>query len=123
MNPDIINRKDIDTIVNSFYEKVKHDECIGPFFLGSVFTNLEDHLSTMGDFWENILFHSGNYQGDPLAAHRHVHPISITTKLHFEQWLHLFNETIDERFSGANASLMKQRANGIASVILSKISR
>jgi hemoglobin len=123
MKPDITSRNDIDIVVRLFYNKVKEDEFIGDFFTKIIRVNWAKHLPVMGDFWENILFHSGNYQGDPLSVHKQVHQMSITTKLHFERWLLLFNQTIDENFTGPTALFMKQRANGIATVMLAKITR
>ncbi len=123
MKPDITCRNDIDTIVSLFYNKVKQDEFIGYFFSKVIQVNWDKHLPVMGDFWENILFHSGSYQGNPLTTHKHIHQLSLTTKLHFERWLLLFNQTIDENFEGSNALLMKQRADGIATVMLAKITR
>jgi hemoglobin len=41
--------------------------------------------------------------------------------VHFERWLNLFNETIDEHFSGEIASQAKQRAQLIGLTIKSKI--
>ena len=61
MKEDIKNRKDIELLVNKFYEKIKIDKSIGPFFLETTNKNLTKHLSTMYDFWENILFFTGNY--------------------------------------------------------------
>ncbi len=123
MKTDITGRSDIDTVIQLFYEKVREDEFIGHFFSTVRKMDWPKHISAMGDFWENILFHVGSYEGDPLSVHKQIHQTSITTKLHFERWLLLFNQTIDENFTGPMALVMKQRAGGIATVMLSKISR
>lgn len=123
MKSDITCRSDIDTVIQLFYEKVRGDGFIGHFFSDTIKVDWPKHINAMGDFWENILFHVGKYEGDPLSVHKQIHQLSITTKLHFERWLLLFSQTVDENFEGPNALLMKQRANGIATVMLSKITR
>jgi hemoglobin len=40
---------------------------------------------------------------------------------HFQKWLELFNETIDELFSGEKANLAKFRAISIAKTIQMKV--
>ena len=70
MKRDIKNRKDIEKLVNSFYDKVKSDLVIGDFFTAVAQVNWETHLQTMYDFWENILFYTGNYTGSPLVVHQ-----------------------------------------------------
>jgi len=52
------------------------------------------HLPTM--FWQSLLFGSGNYQGAPFVKHA-VLPVQ---QAHFERWLTLFAETVDENFTG-----------------------
>jgi hemoglobin len=43
-------------------------------------------------------------------------------KIHFDQWLSLFNETVDALFSGEKATMAKQRAAVIGWTINSKLS-
>ena len=62
MKTDIRHRKDIEKLVNSFYDKVKTDEVIGYLFTDVAKVNWELHLPKMYDFWENILFFSANYE-------------------------------------------------------------
>jgi hemoglobin len=44
-------------------------------------------------------------------------------KAHFDQWLFLFNETINQLFIGEKAEMAKQRAAVIAWTINSKLSK
>lgn len=121
MKADIQNRADIENIVNTFYEKVKKDETIGYFFTEVIPVNWENHLPTMYDFWENLLFATGNYEGNPMAKHKGIHRKSALSMAHFQQWIHLFNDTVNELFEGENAELIKQRAQSIATVMQVKI--
>jgi hemoglobin len=43
--------------------------------------------------------------------------------IHFQRWLALFNETIDELFEGEKVELAKQRAAVIAWTIESKVKK
>ena len=66
MKTDIRNRKDIEKLINAFYDKVKVDEVIGYFFNDVAKVNWEIHLPKMYDFWENILFYTANFEGNPM---------------------------------------------------------
>ena len=107
MKRDIKNRKDIELLVNTFYKKVKVDKSIGHFFLEVITINWEQHLNTMYNFWENILFFSGGYEGNPINLHRHLNKIENIEKKHFTRWNKLFTETVDELFQGEKADLIK----------------
>ena len=72
MKKDIITRKDIELLVTNFYGKIKKDILIGPVFTDIARVNWEKHLPLMCDFWENVLFYSGNYQGNPMDLHKHL---------------------------------------------------
>lgn len=121
MKPDITGKKDIKTIMQLFYEKAKADKVIGTFFTKVVEVNWENHIPSMCAFWENVLFYAGNYEGNPLDAHKKLHARASTTSKHFDRWLKLFNETIDQHFAGKNATKMKDHASGISAVMLQQL--
>ncbi len=118
---DINNREDIILLVNTFYEKVKNDETIGYLFTEVAKVNWEKHLPLMYDFWDNILFNTGNYSGNPLLAHKELNKKSALNEEHFKHWIKLFFETIDTLFEGKKASEIKERAKNIAMVISYKV--
>lgn len=115
---DIANKQDLEIIVNHFYEKVKQDELIGIMF---EHVNWDTHLPLMYDFWDNVLFYTGNYTGNPMAKHMMANDRLQMTKNHFDRWLMLFDKTVDELFSGKNAALLKERARSIATIMQIKI--
>lgn len=117
MKKDIENRDDVVKLVNAFYDKVKPDETIGYFFNKVVAVDWEKHLPVMYNFWENIIFHSGGYTGNPMRMHMDLHKKSPVKKEHFNRWIQLFNETVDELFEGEKAEQAKQRALSIATVM------
>ena len=121
MKDDIKTRKDIEHLINSFYDKVKRDEVIGFIFNDVAKVNWEKHLPVMYDFWESIIFSTGSYSGNPMLVHVHLNRLIPLTKKHFDQWLKLFTQTVDELFEGNNATRTKERAVNIATIIQSKI--
>lgn len=112
--------EDIKMMVNSFYEKVLQDEMLAPFFVPTA-AHWDAHLEIMYGFWENILFFTGNYSGNPMEKHRPLNAIQTLKAYHFDKWLLHFNATVDELFIGEKADLAKQRAYSIAVVMKLKL--
>jgi len=118
MKPDIEGRAELEQLVDSFYNKVRNDDLLGPLFAR---VNWEYHLPVMYSFWENALFYSGGYAGNPLRTHQNFHKRMPLNEAHFSCWLQIFNNTVDELFEGANAVMVKQKAKNIATVMQLKI--
>jgi hemoglobin len=120
MKIDIKNRSDIEKLINAFYDKIKIDSKIGYFFNDVAKVNWEKHLPRMYDFWENVIFSTGDFVGNPMAKHKELHQKSTMTEAHFQHWNALFNETVDELFIGEKAEEIKQRAANIAMAMMYK---
>jgi hemoglobin len=120
MRKEIKSREDIITLVDAFYDKVKSDPVIGYLFNDIANVNWEAHLPKMYNFWENIIFYSGNYSGSPMIIHRELHQKSTMNQAHFDHWVKLFTETVDGYFEGENAEEIKGRARNIAAVMMYK---
>lgn len=118
---DLKNRKDIEFLVSEFYKKVKTDDVIGFYFTKVVNIHWDRHLELMVNFWENVLFHTGHYEGNPMQRHQELNETNPLKLVHFEQWTKLFSATIDEHFSGTIADTAKQRASSIAKVMVHKL--
>ncbi|MEO7445783.1 MAG: group III truncated hemoglobin [Ferruginibacter sp.] len=121
MKKDITAREDIVLLVDSFYHKIKKDDLIGFIFTDIARVNFEKHLPVMYDFFENMLFYTGTYSGNPMELHKQLDRLYPLTKLHFHRWTHLFTTTVDELFNGETAELAKQRALSIAQIMQIKI--
>lgn len=117
MTKDIVNRNDIELLVNAFYAKVIADKELGHIFQEIAKVNWTTHLVAMYDFWENIILFTGSYEGNPMNLHQHLHHIIPLNETHFKQWNKLFIQTVNELFEGAKASLAKQRALSISLII------
>ncbi len=117
MKPDIENRADIDLLMQNFYERALTDGVIGYIFTDVAHLDLESHLPIIGDFWETLLFRSGDYASygrNPLEVHRQLHLKSAFEPKHFSRWLELFVQCVDEEFEGVRADFIKMRAHAIA---------
>lgn len=120
MKTDISTRTDIERLVDAFYEKIKTDQTIGYLFNEVAKVDWQKHLPVMYDFWENILFSAGNYNGNPMVKHKELHARSTMNTTHFAKWLYLFSATVDEIFIGEKAEEIKERARNIAAAMMYK---
>lgn len=124
MKKDIENRADIDDLMNRFYARAMTDETIGYVFEIAEL-DLKHHLPVIGDFWETLLFGTGNYQRhgrNPLQVHAELNDKTPLFFEHFERWLEIFSESVDETFEGMRADFIKLRAHAIANRMLSYVS-
>lgn len=121
MKKDITTRKDIELLVDKFYGKIQNDDKIGFIFTDIAKVNWEKHLPIMYDFFENMLFYTGSYTGNPMELHKHVNRLFPLTEAHFNRWNQLFSTTVDELFKGDTANLVKVRAMSISAVMQMKI--
>ena len=107
-------REDIELLVQTFYSKVMQDEILIPFFQHLDFNS---HLPKMVDFWCFVLIGTTGYTTNVIEKHLHM-PLQND---HFDHWINLFNQTLDELFVGENAETAKQRALVIAWTTKSKL--
>jgi hemoglobin len=117
LKKDILNRADIEIMVNTFYRKVLADKLLGFIFQDVARVNWVTHLPVMYNFWENVIFYTGSYEGNPLNLHKHLHHITPLGRPHFDRWNKLFVSTVDELFEGPNAGLVKERALSISEIM------
>lgn len=114
---EIQSKEDIIHLVDSFYDKVNNDKLLGPIFNDFAKVHWESHLPKMYEFWSSILLGTNSYSGRPFPKHLNL-PIS---KEHFNRWLDLFYETVDQNFKGEHADEAKKRASNIAEIFTFKI--
>ena len=121
MKKDISSSADVQWMVDRFYDKIKEDKLVGFIFTDVMKVNWQKHLPVMYGFWENALFFTGGYNGNALKKHININKVIPLQKKHFTRWLQLFNLTVDEYFEGEKATLAKQRAHSIATIMQIKI--
>lgn len=114
---DITSMENIKLLVDSFYGKVRFDLLLGDIFNGIIKDRWPEHLEKMYRFWQTVLLSEHTYYGSPFPPHAKL-PVE---QKHFDTWLKLWYETIDEHFSGAKADEAKWRGDKMAVMFLSKI--
>jgi hemoglobin len=118
--PGEINESSIRDLVDRFYDRVRQDELLGPFFANAIRGDWEPHLETMRAFWSSLMLASGRYKGNPMMAHLMLPRIGTE---HFERWLGIWKQTTAELFSPETASLFLRKAQGMAERLLETIDR
>ncbi|WP_317900060.1 group III truncated hemoglobin [Aurantibacillus circumpalustris] len=114
---DILNLEDVKVLVNAFYDKVRTDETLSPIFTEVIQNRWPQHLEKMYSFWQTVLLKEHTYFGSPFVPHAKL-PVE---QEHFDRWLLLFFQTINETFSGEKANEAKWRAEKMAEMFQSKI--
>lgn len=104
---DILSENDVDFLVEIFYKKIQENEQMAPFFKH---TNWEHHLPKMKHFWNFILFDKPGFRGNIYDAHVNRQIKSP----HFDTWLQLFCETVNENFIGVNATTAMDKAKELS---------
>jgi len=125
MKQDIENREDIDLLMQTFYQRAMTDETIGYIFTDVAKLDLKHHLPIIGDFWETLLFQTGSYQKhgrNPLMVHGELNDKEPLLSVHFERWLEIFTEAVDELFHGERSDFLKMRAKMIGNRMLNFVS-
>lgn len=114
---DIMNRTDIELMVDTFYASVRKDYLLSPIFNQFIKDAWPEHLDIMYRFWQTILLHEFAYKGSPILPH---FKLPIEPK-HFDRWLLLFNVAMDKNFAGVVADQAKWRASKIAEMFMYKL--
>jgi hemoglobin len=118
---DIEDRAAIADLLTDFYGRAFRDELLGPVFVDVARMNLADHLPVMCDFWQTVLFRSGDYRRNAFHPHQRLHVRASLTPGHFERWLQLWRAAVDDRHVGPKAELAKLQASRIAGSMCRRI--
>ncbi len=106
---DIQDEDDVGVLVDSFYSKVDGDDLLAPIF-NDVVKDWEEHLALLRRFWNTLLFRTMTFEGRPFPKHA----VLALKREHFQRWVALFCQTVDEHFIGAKAEEAKNFARSIA---------
>ena len=118
---DIQSREDIELLMTSFYEKVKKDDTIGFIFNDIAQVNWEHHIPIICDFWETLLLNAASYKKNAMEVHYILNRKVTFEEKHFQRWLKLFFETVDQLYIGKVATMAKTRAKSIADLMQFKM--
>lgn len=110
---EIENEQDIKLFLNAFYEKVKIDDTIAYIFNDVANLNWDNHMPKIYAFWESILLGKPGFSGDVMGVHIRLHQKEKLTTAHFDRWIKLFRETLEEMYDGRVATEAINRAKTI----------
>ena len=100
--------EDLHELLVAFYDAAERDPLIARFFVP---LDMAAHMPRIVAFWSTLLFHTGRYSGNAFQPHAALEGL---TDAHFERWLAVLERTVDERFEGPTADLMKSLGHRIA---------
>jgi hemoglobin len=75
----------------------------------------------IASFWETILLGGQSYRGGAFRPHALLHQKVPLRSGHFERWLVLWRETVDELFEGERATLAKSHAERVARAFYARL--
>jgi len=110
---DIENQKDIEQLVEEFYNKLLKIPSVKPVFDGLDF---KTHVPRIVAFWSMVLLDIEGYKTNVFDKHLHL-PLNSQ---HFDTWLETFTETVNQLFKGEKADLAIQRATVLTYTFKSK---
>lgn len=121
--PDIETAADCEQLVRAFYGKAMVDEEIGWIFTDVAQLDLEEHIPVIASFWETILLGAQTYAGGAFGVHLELHRKAAggLRQEHFERWLVLWCQTVDELFDGPLAAAAKVHALRVANAFYARL--
>lgn len=111
---DLDHPEAVSELVDAFYRKVLADPTLAPVFLHVARVDLDEHLPIIEAFWRRMLLGHRSYARNMVARHAAVHARFGLRQRHFDRWLALFIQTVDERFAGPYAERARRLAATIA---------
>ncbi|PZF72374.1 group III truncated hemoglobin [Taibaiella soli] len=105
---DISTQDDVVLLVDSFYDRVRNDNTIGPIF-NNIIEDWSHHLPKMYRFWGTVLFGEPGYSGNTIATHIAIDKKFPLKEEHYASWIGLWKSTVDSLFAGEKAEEAKKR--------------
>ena len=98
------------------------DEEIGWIFTEVAGLDLEAHIPVIASFWATNLLGTKSYSGGAFGPHARLHEkAGGLRKEHFERWLVLWCQTVDELFDGPLAAAAKVHALRLANAFYGRL--
>ena len=91
-----VTRQDIERVVAAFYTKARVHPILGPVFMqtiGDQASHWVPHEVKIVDFWANAILSERSYSDNPMLVHSGISAIKPDM---FDQWLGLFQETLND---------------------------
>lgn len=120
---DIETTADCERLVRAFYGKAMADEKIGWIFTDVAELDLEAHIPVIASFWATNLLGAMSYKGGAFGVHGRLHQKADggLQKEHFERWLVLWCQTVDEMFDGPVAAAAKVHGLRVANAFYGRL--
>lgn len=118
---DIVNKDDLNYLVDNFYKRLLSDASINYIFTDVVKIKLEEHFPILVAFWSQAIFDTGGYFNNLTKIHLDLNKKENLTPELFTIWLTHFNNSVDENFIGTNAEKIKTQALSLATIMQIKI--
>ena len=118
---DIETKEDLAFLMRAFYSKMLVDETIGYIFTEVASLDLEKHLPSLANFWENMLLQANGYKKDVMGIHLLLNGKEKLKPEHFERWLFLLDQTVHENFNGEKVEQMLKGSQNIAAMMQYKM--
>jgi hemoglobin len=118
---DIETREDCERLVRDFYARAFADPIIGFLFTDVAHLDLEAHVPRITSFWETILLGAQTYRGGAFAPHAALHAKAPLRAGHFDRWVWLWTQTVDEHFAGPRADLATRHARRVATAFHARL--
>jgi len=119
---DIATAGDVELLVRRFYQAAIPDPLLGPLFKAAGI-DWSVHIPRLRAFWQRELLDMPGHAGNVVGAHRALLDVAPVGTVNLERWVELFDETVDECFTGPVAEHAKHRAAQIAAAIASLAAR
>ena len=100
--------EDLHALLVAFYAEVEREPLLAPYFAP---VDMAAHMPRIVDFWSTLLFHTRRYTGNAFRPHLAMEGL---TGEHFARWLATLERTVDARFAGPSAELMKEMGHRVA---------
>ncbi len=115
---DLDRAERIDALVIAFYDRVRPDPVLGPWFAR---VDWPHHIPRIQAFWRGVLLGGSDHAGDPMTAHIALHRRMPLGHAQFERWVELWAATVHALHSGPKAEEAIARARSIAAVMRHKV--
>ncbi len=118
---DIETKEDLAFLMRAFYSKLLVDETVGYIFTEVAKIDLEEHLPSLTNFWENMLLEANGYKKNVMGIHLLLNDKEKLQPIHFERWLFLLDETVRKHFKGDKVERMLNSSQNIAAMMKFKM--
>ena len=100
--------EDLPALLTAFYDTIERDPLLAPYFAA---VDMAEHIPRIADFWSTMIWHTGRYAGNAFRPHLEMPGL---TAEHFARWLRTLEATVDARFAGESAEVMKSIGHRVA---------